>query len=420
MRSKTIAALTASLALVASAAAACSSSSGSSSDGGGKATLSYAIWDQTQQPAMQKIIAAFEKQNPDITVDIQLTPYADYFTKLQTAASGGSAPDVFWMNGPNFQLYAANGQLESLSGASVKTSDYPSSLVSLYTYDNTLYGVPKDFDTVGLWYNKALFKAAGVAYPTTDWTWADFQAASAKLTDKAKGVYAVGATLEGQEDYYDTIFQAGGQVISSDGKSSGYGSAAAISGLQFWTDLIAKGESPSLSQMNDTATINMFESGKLAMYWGGSWDANAFAQNANTKDNADVTVLPEGVKRATVIHGLANVVYAKTAHPEQAEKFAAFLGSQQAADIEAGTGTVIPAFNGTQQAWVKAYPQYDLQSFLDELPYAVPYPISKDTAAWNTLESNLLPKAWNLSEPVPTVAAQLATQMNQALAKEGA
>jgi multiple sugar transport system substrate-binding protein len=368
---------------------------------------------------MKKIITEFEQQNPNITVNVQLTPYQDYFTKLQTAASGGSAPDVFWMNGPNFQLYAANGQLQSLSGLSIDTSDYPSSMVDLYKYNGTQYGVPKDFDTVGLWYNKAIFKAANVPLPTADWTWADFDAAAAKLTDKAKGVYAVGATLEGQENYYDTIFQAGGSVISSDGKSSGYASAASISGLEFWTNLISKGESPTLAQMTDTASLNMFEAGKLAMFWGGSWDANAFAQNANTKSNVDVTVLPMGVKRATVIHGLANVVYAKSAHQQQADKFVEFLGSKQAAQIEADTGTVIPAYNGTQQAWVKAYPQYDLQSFLDELPYAVPYPISKNTAAWNTLEANLLPKAWDLSEPVPTVAGQLATQMNQALAKEG-
>lgn len=417
MRLKRIAALTASLALVASAAAC--SSSGSTSSSGGKVTLDYAIWDQTQQPAMKQIVAAFEKQNPNITVDIQVTPYADYFTKLQTAATGGSAPDVFWMNGPNFQLYASNGQLLSLSGlAGVNTANYPSSMVSLYKYNGTQYGVPKDFDTVGLWYNKALFKAAGVAVPTSSWTWADFQNAAAKLTDKSKGVYGVGAELEGQEYYYNTIFQAGGSVISADGKSSGYDSAASISGLEFWTNLIKSGDSPTLAQMTDTAPIDMFESGKIAMYWGGSWDAVAFAANANTKTNADVTVLPEGVKRATVIHGLANVVYAKTAHPQEAEKFVSFLGSQQAAQIEANTGTVIPAYNGTQQAWVKAYPQYDLQSFLDELSYAVPYPISKNTAAWNTLESTYLTKAWDLSESVPTAAAQLATQMNAALAKE--
>ena len=416
-RLRKIAALTVSLALAA-AATACSSSN-SSSSAGGKVTLSYAIWDQTQEPAMKQIVAAFEKQNPNISVDIQLTPYADYFTKLQTAASAGSAPDVFWMNGPNFQLYASNGQLLSLAGLPIDTADYPSSMVSLYNYEGTQYGVPKDFDTVGLWYNKAIFKAADVALPTADWTWADFDAAAAKLTDKAKGIYAVGATLEGQENFYDTIFQAGGTVISANGKSSGYDSPASISGLEFWTDLIAKGESPSLAQMTDTAPIDMFESGKLAMFWGGSWDANAFAQNANTKTNVDVTVLPKGVKRATVIHGLANVIYAKSPHAQQAEKFVEFLGSQQAADIEADTGTVIPAYNNTQQAWVKAYPRYDLQSFLDELAYAVPYPISKDTAAWNTLESNLLPKAWDLSESVPTVAAQLATQMNQALAEAG-
>ena len=416
MRLKRIAALTASLALVASATA-CSSSSSSASSGG-KVTLNYGIWDQTQEPAMKQIVAAFEKQNPNITVDIQVTPYTDYFTKLQTAASGGSAPDVFWMNGPNFQLYASNGQLMSLSNAGIDTSDYPSSMVNLYKYNGTQYGVPKDFDTVGLWYNKAIFKAAGVALPTANWTWADFQAAAAKLTDKSKGIYGVGATLEGQENYYNTIFQAGGTVISADGKSSGYDSAASISGLEFWTNLISKGDSPTLAQMNDTAPYDMFMSGKLAMFWGGSWDAVAFAANANTKTNADVTVLPEGVKRATVIHGLANVVYAKSAHPDQAEKFAAFLGSKQAADIEASTGTVIPAYNGTQQAWVKAYPQYDLQSFLDELSYAVPYPISKDTAAWNALETSNLTKAWDLSESVPTAASQLTTQMNAALAKE--
>ena len=418
MRIKRIAALTASLALVASAAA-CSSSSSSSSSGG-KVTLDYAIWDQTQEPAMKQIVAAFEKQNPNIAVDIQVTPYADYFTKLQTAATGGAAPDVFWMNGPNFQLYASNGQLLSLSGLSgVNDADYPSSMVSLYKYDGTQYGVPKDFDTVGLWYNKAIFKAAGVALPTSSWTWADFEAAAARLTDKSKGVYGVGAELEGQEYYYNTIFQAGGTVISADGKSSGYDSAASISGLEFWTNLIKDGDSPSLAQMTDTAPIDMFESGKLAMYWGGSWDAVAFAANANTKTNADVTVLPEGVKRATVIHGLANVVYAKTAHPQEAEKFVSFLGSQQAANIEASTGTVIPAYNGTQQAWVKAYPQYDLQSFLDELSYAVPYPISKNTAAWNALEATYLTKAWDLSESVPEAAAQLASGMNAALAKEG-
>jgi len=409
---------------LATSTAACSSNASSSSSGsagGGKVSLSYGVWDATQVPAMQKIIAAFEAQNPTITVTIQQTPWADYWTKLQAAASGGSAPDVFWMNGPNFQLYAANNVLRPLTDTDPHpdTSVYPPALAKLYQYKNVQYGLPKDFDTVGLWYNKALFDAAGVAYPTASWTWADFQAAAKKLTDPAKGVYGVGANLEGQENYYDTIYQAGGSVISADGKKSGYADPATVAGLKFWTDLVAAKESPSLKQMTDTAPLNLFESGKLAMYWGGSWDAKEFSGNDATKNGVDVAPLPAGVKKATIIHGLANVVFAHTSHPAQAEKFAAFLGSQQAAQIEADTGTVIPAYNGTQQSWVKAYPQYHLQSFLDQLPDAVPYPISKNTAAWNTLETTELTKAWDGSEPIDKAAGDLATAMNAALAKEG-
>lgn len=418
MSRRRLAIAAASLTLLAGAAAACSSGAASSPGGGGKVSLSYGVWDTNQVPAMKKIISAFEAANPNITVTVQLTPYQQYFTKLQAAATGGQAPDVFWMNGPNFQLYASNGVIKALTDLHPDMSVYPDSLVKLYQYKGVQYGLPKDFDTVGLWYNKALFDAAHVAYPTASWTWSDFQAAAAKLTDPAKGIYAVGATLEGQENYYDTIFQAGGYVISPDGKSSGYADPKTIAGLQFWTDLIAKKQSPSLQQMTDTAPFDMFESGKLAMFWGGSWDAVAFGQNANTKSSVNVVPLPAGDKKATVIHGLANVIFARTAHPAEAEKFEQFLGSQQAAQIEAQTGTVIPAYNGTQQTWVTAFPQFNLQAFLNELPDAVPYPISKDTAAWNTLEANLLAKAWSGSEPVAQVAQELASQMNAALAKE--
>ncbi len=416
MRTQGTVAALATVALLASLSA-CGSDTRSDS-GNAQAALTYGVWDKNQVPAMNKIIKAFEAQNPKIKVTVQLTPYADYFTKLQAASTGGQAPDVFWMNGPNFQLYASNGVIKPLTDLKADTSVYPASLVNLYKYKGVQYGLPKDFDTVGLWYNKKIFDAAHVAYPKPTWTWQDFDTAAAKLSDPAKGVYAVGATLTGQENFYDTIFQAGGYVVSPDGRHSGYADPKTIAGLKFWTDLIAKKQSPSLQQMTDTAPLNMFEAGKLAMYWGGSWDATEFADNANTKSWANVTALPSGAKKATVIHGLANVISSRTKYPAQAEKFEKFLGSRQAALIEADTGTVIPAYNGTQDAWVKAHPQFDLQSYLDQLPDAVPLPVSGNTAAWNTLETNLLPKAWNGSEPVATVARQLASQMNAALAKE--
>jgi len=396
-----------------------SGSTGATTADASPVSLTYGVWDKNQVPAMQKIIDAYHALHPKVTVTVQLTPYTDYFTKLQAAATGGQAPDVFWMNGPNFQLYASNGVLQPLTDVKVDTTAYPASLVKLYSYKNQQFGLPKDFDTIGLWYNKKLFDAAGVKYPDSTWTWSTFQQAAQKLTVPAKGQFGAVSLLEGQEGYYNTIFQAGGYVVSLDGKSSGYGTAPTINGLKFWTDLISNKLSPTQQQMTDTAPYQMFEAGKVAMFWGGSWDAVEFGGNAGAKDSVDVAVLPMGVKRATVIHGLANVVFSRTAHKQAAEDFAAFLGSQQAAKIEGSTGTVIPAYNGTQAAWVAAFPQFHLQNFLAELPYALPLPVSGNTAAWNTLETDDLTKAWSGSTPVDTAAKDLGTSITAALAKEG-
>jgi multiple sugar transport system substrate-binding protein len=392
----------------------------SAADPNEKVTLTYGIWTGTQDATMQKLIDAFEKKNPNIDVDLQKSSFPDYWTKLQVAASGGTAPDAFWMLGDRFRLYAANDQLlpldDSLKGTDM--SVYPKALVNLFTYQGHQYGLPKDFDTIGLWYNKKLFDAAGVKHPTTDWTWADVQAAAKKLTDPKKKVYGIAAPLNRQEGYYNTIAQAGGEVISADGKKSGYDSAATQAGLQYWVDFMKDGESPTLQQLADTEAVAQFENGKVAMYYGGSFYATRFYQNAALRPDVDVTILPKGEKRATTINGIENVGYAKSKHPEQLKKFLLFLGGKEAAQIQAATGAVIPAYAGTQDAWVKSMPDFDVQSFLDQVPDSVVYPISGNTAVWNAYEDKDLAPAWELKSSVKDAADELATEMNQALSKE--
>jgi len=383
-------------------------------------SLTYMIWDKNQQPAMQTIIKNFEKTHPHVTVTVEVTPWAEYWTKLQTAATGGSLGDVFWMNGPNFQKYASNGVIapidDNVKADNVSLSNYPPALVKLYTYNGKLYTLPKDFDTVGLWYNKALFKAAGVSYPDATWTWQSVQDAAKKLT--AKGVWGIAAPMADQEGFYNTIPQNGGTIISSDGKKSGFDSPEAIAGMKYWTDMIQKKYSPTQAQMTDTTPLTLFESGKVAMMYTGSWNAVEFNSNSYTKTNVDVTVMPKGKTRVTVIHGLANVISANTPHAAQAWEFVKYLGSKEAAEVEASSGATIPAYTGTQDAWVKAYPQYHLQSFLDEVTYAVPYPISKNTAAWLDIQNKILTQVWSGQMSVDAGAKELATQMDALLAKE--
>ncbi|WP_084964513.1 ABC transporter substrate-binding protein [Thermoactinospora rubra] len=400
--------------------AGCSSSDGGSSDG--KVTLTYAYWDKENQgAAMEKIAREFTRTHPNIEVKLQFTPNKEYWTKLQTAAAGGTAPDVFWMNGPRIGLYASQGALLPLSDRiardKVDMTKFPKSLVDLYTLDGKQYGIPKDFDTIGLWYNKKLFDAAKVDYPDENWTWDDVRAAAKKLTDPAKGVYGIGAMAWPQELYYNTIFQAGGYVVSDDKKKSGFDDPATIEGLKFWKDLLDQKLSPTVQQMTDNDPIEMFKSGRLAMWYDGSYDAPQYFRTEGL--DADVAPLPAGPKgRATVIHGLANVIYAKTRHPQEAWEFVKFLAGEQANRIQAETGAVIPAYEGLQETWVKSMPKFNLKAFIDQLPYARPYPVSKNTAAWSRPELDAMTKAFTEGQDVEAVAREFAATMNAALAQE--
>ena len=409
----------ASVSAAALALTACSSGGDGSSSGQTEdVELSYALWDENQVPAMEDIIEFCTEEQPGLSVDIELVPSTEYWTKMQTSIASGSGPDVFWMNGPNFAQYAANGALADLGDTGIDTADYPEALVDLYSYDGALYGAPKDFDTIGLWYNKKLFDAAGLEYPNEDWTWEDLQSAAAELTDADAGVWGIAAVPYSQMTYYNTIPQAGGEVISSDQSTTGYGSAEALEGISFWSDLLAAGYSPSAQQQTDTSPFDMWYSDKIAMFYDGSWAGGANAGQP-VGDHVDVTRLPAGAAGdQSVVHGLANVANAKSKNLEAAKAFAACASSEEAANIMAETGTVIPAFNGTQQAWVDALPQYNLQIFIDALENAVPYPISKNTTAWTTLETEILAQVWAGAITPQDGLQQLATEMQDALDQE--
>jgi len=109
---------------------------------------------------------------------------------------------------------------------------------------------------------------------------------------------------------------------------------------------------------------------------------------------------------------------AKTKHPEAAWEFLQYLGSKEAETAQADAGIVIPAYKGTADGWVKAFPEFNLQVFVDALENSTQYPSSLNSAAWQDpieLEFN---KAWTGEETVEDAAAKATTIMNDALAAE--
>ena len=145
-------------------------------------TITYATFSASgaQEETLKKMVEVFEEKNPDIKVDVQLTGYDDYFTKLATTVGGGNAPDVFEMNMENFLAYMLRGACADLTGL-VDPASYSEGTLSAVSSDGKLYAVPMSFSTCVLFYNKALFDQAGIDYPDDTWTWTEAQAAAEKI-----------------------------------------------------------------------------------------------------------------------------------------------------------------------------------------------------------------------------------------------
>lgn len=391
---------------------------------GEEVTIRYGIWDSNQEPTLRAIADKFEEENPGIKVEIELTPYKEYFTNLETSATGGTAPDVFWMNAPHVIQYAEGGMLLPLddkfdASETAKASDFPQSLVDLYTVDGVRYGMPKDFDTAAVFYNKEIFDNAGVAYPTDDWTWDDYVETAKKLTDPEKGIWGAAVQLDEQAGWYNTIGSFGGYVISDDKKKSGFDDPKTIAGVQCWKDLIDLGVSPTYAQLNDTSSHTLFESNKLAMEWSGSYSVTEYADIDAIKDKIDVVSVPSvDGKKSSVIHGLGNVIFAKSEHPEEAWKFVEFLGGKEAMTMQAESGTTISARTDCRDIWTQSLPQYNLKVYMDAADYSYPYPASANTSAWSTPMYDEIYAAFNGDKTVEEACTELAATMNAALAQE--
>ena len=138
-------------------------------------TIIYQAWGSPKEGEVWNQIArAFEAQNPDIKVDVQLSDWDSYWEKLRVLIAGGTPPDVFAMSPPLYPDWQSRDVLLNLqpwidADPAMLEGVYPVTLTAYQTPDG-YFGLPRDFQTIVLYYNKAMFDAAGMAYPTDAWT----------------------------------------------------------------------------------------------------------------------------------------------------------------------------------------------------------------------------------------------------------
>ncbi len=410
---------------------ACSGNSQSSQSGeesaasGGNDTLTVTIWDSGQKDGIDKIIEEYTAATGN-KAEVQVVTWDQYWTLLEAGASGGDLPDVFWMHSNEAERYMKNGILMDLtdrvnSSTKLEMDKFPEEIKELYQYDGKTYAIPKDIDTIALWYNKTLFDEAGVSYPDESWTWDDYYNAAVQLTKEDGSVYGTAMNPSNNQDgWMNIVYSMGGSVLSEDKTKSGFDSPETIAAMNY-VDSLVKNGMPSASTMAENANDAMLSSGKIAMLPLGSWMVAPMKSNEYVVENCAVAVLPKDKdtgRRVSIYNGLGWAVNANTSNPEAAWELVEWFGSKDGQTRQAELGVSMSAYDGVSDGWKANTEAFDLQPYLDMREDVVFRPYTATTVTWENKITEDLKEAWNGNMTMEEACKKVAEDMNQILAEE--
>jgi multiple sugar transport system substrate-binding protein len=336
-------------------------------------TLTVAGWSSSEQEdaALQARLDAFMEANPGITVEF--VPSTDHPTTMQTAFASGDYPQVFYVDSSKLPDWAEAGVLAP-AGDNIENMDdiYPSLLES-FTYNGTLYCPPKDFSTMTLQYNKDMFDAAGVEYPTADWTWEDLRTAAEALTgENAEGQPVLGLVEPAElPRWLPFLYQAGGTIFDDEGNYA-MNSPEAQEALDFYIGLVNDGLAGPPSAVDAGWGGEAFANQRVAMAMEGNWVINYL--NEQFPDvNWGVAPLPSGsagpaTMAFTVCYGVAANIEGDEA--QAAWDLVNFLtGEEGALAVAESSFGVMPARMSAAEAWTERFGE-DMAPFVEGAEYA--------------------------------------------------
>lgn len=360
------------------------------------ATVRYMLWDANQLPAYEACAQKFTEANPHITIQIEQLGWDDYWTAVQTGMISGTAPDVFTNHLAKFPEFAERGQLVDIQPmveeAGLDLSIYQGELTELWQRDGVRYGLPKDWDTISLVYNKEMLDAAGVdVAELNELTWnpedgGTFTEMLARLTMDANGNYATSDDFDP-----DNVVQYG--LTMTLGDAYGQSSWSIFTNSTGWDFIDAPWTPPfhfdderfitSFQQLADQQNVartmvpeeetvgtnveQLFSAGVSALLFQGSWMITWLDDNLTFEWGfARLPIGPEG--RKCMINGLADSIWTGSEVQEAAWEWVKYLASAEAQELVGEFGAVFPAiFTGAEKAQA-AYEArgLDVSTYLDQ------------------------------------------------------
>lgn len=333
-----------------------------------------------EQKLLKQVLNDFQSHHPGIKVKHEVIN-DQYMDVIKTRFIGEAAPDVFYLDALEAPFFMSQDVLEPLEGyikPEFDLADFQVTLLDSFKYQNHIYGLPKDYSTLALFYNKQAFAAANLSKPPT--TWDELRSDSKLLTvdrnqDGRIDQYGFGETPElGRQAYKIKAF--GGQLVTENGYAA-FASEAGLQGLQLAVDQYQKDRtSAQKSDVGTNSGSEMFGQGKAAMVIEGNWAIPYLRETFPKLEFATAEMPSINNKKVTMVFTVAYVMNKQTKHKAEAWELISYLTGFEGMQKWSAMGIALPTRKSVAE---KLGYEKDLMRspFIAGVNYAIPWQVGK-------------------------------------------
>jgi multiple sugar transport system substrate-binding protein len=388
--------------------------------------ITFSAWGAPEELAVwNQIVADFEIANPNIKVNVEVSDWTSYWDKLKTQLAANTPPDVFAMDAPLFLDYQTRGVLLNIQPYIDKNPGmldgiYPQTLEAYKTAEG-YYGLPRDFNTIVLFYNKDMFDAAGVAYPTADWTWDDLRDAAKKLTKEVDGKMQYGFYFDQwdmEPGWSEALWAYGGDIISADHTQTLVGTPESRQAWQMLSDMVFVDKSVPDANTVGQYGFDLFQAGVAAMTPIGHWAVPGYNTGGFKYDVAPMPKGPAGP--ATSVNSAGFVVAKDSKHPDEAFAFIQYVLSASGQTKLAELGFACPVLKSVAESPVflqQKSSTLNQQVFLDSLTFSHMKPVFKGYDEWASVVGDGMGAVWRGEAELNPTLDQIVKDADAVLAK---
>jgi alpha-1,4-digalacturonate transport system substrate-binding protein len=345
------------------------------------------------QDVIQNYLKEYSHEHPGIDFNVSIVQYSALTAKINTLVTAGDPPDILEVTTAYIQTYAEQAlDLAEYTGGADLLNRYLPSYQAFIRSGNKVIGIPIEATVNGLFYNKELFKEAGVSAPSDAyhiWTWREFKDAIGKVMKLPSCRIGVAFDCSVQR-WSNLLYQANGRWISADGKSILPNRDAAKQALTYFRSLVEAKLVPTSSWPGKTDGGPLFETGVTALMWAGNWELKTLV-GSGTRFPFGTTYFPKGVIRAACPGGEFLIGFQKSPNHEDAEKLLLWWAEPSTTKryLESLGGSLLSPMKDLPINYGK-YADY-LKPMLDDLS-ATPQWVAEDLAKpeLNLLQNDLL------------------------------